>query len=445
MIAYTQNDRARGHSLLDAVIKREPANARALLLKTSFLQGENKLTEARDSAAAAVKANPNMAVGHYMLGVLQDRLRQRKEAIASFSEVLRLNPRAAAAQVYLSRLNLQEGTADAAITYAESALANAPGNPEARASLIRGLIGKRDTARAEQEVAILLKQFPKAGLVHAFDGAIKMQKQDLNGARAAYERALSLSPESLEVLAGITDLDLAQNRAAEARARLDSRLAAVPDSPDLLQMSARVYAVQRDLGRAEAALRRLIQIDATSIRAYEMLARVLMTAGKLEAARTEFDQIAKRDAKNVAAQTMAAMIVHSQNKTGDAKKRYESIVNADPTAAVAANNLAWIYAEEGQNLDEALRLAQGAARRLPDNPEVNDTIGWIYYKKELPGLAIPAFEQSVEKDPANASYHYHLALALSRSGDATRARAAVQQALKLKPDYVEAQKLLSTL
>ena len=79
-----------------------------------------------------MKANPNSVAAHYALGALQERLRQRKEAIASFNEVLRLNPRAAAAQVYLSRLTLQEGTADGAVTYAEGALANAPGNPEAQ-------------------------------------------------------------------------------------------------------------------------------------------------------------------------------------------------------------------------------------------------------------------------------------------------------------------------
>jgi predicted Zn-dependent protease len=176
-----------------------------------------------------------------------------------------------------------------------------------------------------------------------------------------------------------------------------------------------------------------------------MLAGVLVAAGKLDAARVEFDQMAKRDAKNVAAQTMAAMIVHGQNKVADARARYEAIVNADPTASVAANNLAWIYAEEGQKLDEALRLAQGALTRLPDNPEVNDTIGWIYVKKELPALAVPAFEKSLEKAPDNASYHYHLALALSKAGDNGRARAAAQQALKLKPDYDEAKKLLASL
>ncbi len=231
----------------------------------------------------------------------------------------------------------------------------------------------------------------------------------------------------------------------QARARIETLLAAQPNNPDLTMLAAQVYGAQKDMGRAETMLRRTIQYDPSSTRAYGMLATVLMSTGKLDAARAEFDQMSQRDPKNIAAQTMAAMIVHSQNKTGDAKKRYETIINADPTAAVAANNLAWIYAEEGEKLDEALRLAQSAATKLPENPEVSDTIGWIYYKKELPALAVPAFERSVEKAPDNASYHYHLALALSRSGDNARARAAVQEALKLKPDYAEARKLLSSL
>jgi len=51
--------------------------------------------------------------------------------------------------------------------------------------------------------------------------------------------------------------------------------------------------------------------------------------------------------------------------------------------------------------------------------------------------------KSVEKSPDNASYHYHLALALSKAGSAQRARQAAEQAIKLKPDYAEAQKLLA--
>ena len=444
-IAYGQNDKARGHRLIDGVIQRDAGSSRALLVKSAFLVIEKKLPEARDRAQAAVKADPQSTAAHYALGTLQEQLRQRKEAIASFSEVLRLNPRAAAAQVYLSRLNLQEGTPDAAVTFAEGALASAPNNPEARASLIRGLIARRDTARAEQEIATLMKQFPNVGLVYALQGAARLQRNDVTGARTSYEKALSLTPDSIEALAGLTSVDLSQNKAPQARARVEARLAADPNRPELMILSAQVYGAQKDLARAETTLRRAIQVDPASTRAYTMLAGVLLASGKLEAARAEFDQIAQRDAKNIAAQTMAAMIVHSQNKTADAKKRYETIINTNPTAAVAANNLAWIYAEEGTRLDEALRLAQSAATRLPDNAEVSDTIGWIYYKKELPALAISAFERSVEKSPDNASYHYHLALALSKSGDNARARVAAQQALKLKPDYADAQKLLSSL
>jgi len=209
--------------------------------------------------------------------------------------------------------------------------------------------------------------------------------------------------------------------------------------------AAQVYGTQKDLGLAEATMRRAIQVDPSSTRAYTMLAGILLASGKMDAARAEFDQMAQRDPKNVAAKTMAAMIVHSQNKTADAKKRYQAIIEADPTAAVAANNLAWIYAEEGERLDDALRLAQSASARLPDNPEVNDTLGWIYVKRELPAMAIPAFQKSVEKDPGNASYHYHLAMAFSKSGEPTKARQSAQQALKLKPDYAEAQQLLAQL
>jgi tetratricopeptide (TPR) repeat protein len=311
--------------------------------------------------------------------------------------------------------------------------------------LIRGLLVRRDVTRAEQELALLLKQYPNVGVVHALDGSLRLQKRDLAGARRSFERAQSLLPVSLEALAGLVTVDMLENKVPQARGRVEARLATEPNSPQLKTLAARIYASQKDYGRAETELRQAIQLDSNTLGAYTMLAQVLLAAGKLEAARVEFDEMARRNDKNLAAQTMAAMIVHSQNNLADARKRYEQIVNADASAAVAANNLAWIYAEEGDKLDEALRLAQSAAVRLPENAEVQDTIGWIYYKQELPTLAIPRFEISVEKSPDNASYHYHLALALSKSGDIQRARGSAQQALKLKPDYAEAQKLLASL
>lgn len=442
-ISYAANDRPKAHSLVDGLIAREPNNVQARMVKGGWLLQEGKGEDALSQAQAAVKIDNRRADAHFFLGSVYEQLRRRKEAIGEFSETLRLNPRAAAAQLRLSRLNLAEGSPDSAVTFAEGALSNSPGNADARVSLVRGLLAKRDVSRAQAEVAALLKQYPQAGLVHALNGNVKLQQKDVTGARLEFEKALSLTPTSIDGLAGLTAVDLIQKKVPEARQRIDARLAAEPKRVDLLVLASQVYMSQRDFAKAESSLRTAIQADPSALRPYSMLAATLVAAGKLDAARVEFDQMVQRDPKAIGPATMAAMIVHSQNKTDEAKKRYETIVGANPGAAVAANNLAWIYAEEGDKLDDALRLAQSAAARLPENPEVQDTIGWIYYKKELPALAVPAFEKSVEKAPENPTYHYHLALALAKAGDTQRARQAVAQAIKLKPDYPEAQKLLA--
>ena len=132
---------------------------------------------------------------------------------------------------------------------------------------------------------------------------------------------------------------------------------------------------------------------------------------------------------------MVGMILQMQGRHEEAQKRYETVVQIDPGAAVAANNLAWLYAERGGNMDVALQLAQTAKSKLTDQPEVNDTLGWIYYKRGIAELAIPPFQESIAKDPKNPVYHYHLGLALKLRGDKVKAREALSQALKLSPNF----------
>ena len=116
---------------------------------------------------------------------------------------------------------------------------------------------------------------------------------------------------------------------------------------------------------------------------------------------------------------MLAMLYHIDNKLTEAEKAYEATLAVDGHAAVAANNLAWLYLESNRNLDQALQLAQTAKAALPDEPNVNDTLGWAYYKKALYPQALEALQHSVEKDPTNVSAQYHLGLTsvrLSRHG-----------------------------
>ena len=87
---------------------------------------------------------------------------------------------------------------------------------------------------------------------------------------------------------------------------------------------------------------------------------------------------------------MVAMVLEQQGKVPEAEKEYQRVLSVESNAAVAANNLAWLYVSSNRKLDEALQLAQTALQQLPDEPNIHDTLGWIYYRKNMAAAAIPA-------------------------------------------------------
>ena len=115
---------------------------------------------------------------------------------------------------------------------------------------------------------------------------------------------------------------------------------------------------------------------------------------------------------------MVGLIYQMQKRNDEARQAFERAVALDPKAPIAANNLAWIYAESGGNLDVALQHAQAAYAASPNSATTADTLGWIYLKKELYPFAIKTLGRAVELDPSNPTLHYHLGLAYARSGDA---------------------------
>jgi Flp pilus assembly protein TadD len=69
----------------------------------------------------------------------------------------------------------------------------------------------------------------------------------------------------------------------------------------------------------------------------------------------------------------------------------------------------------------------------------------VYYKRDLANLAVEPLELSVEANPANPLYRYHLGLAYLKAGDRGKARASLEQALKMKLDSVEAEQARKAL
>ena len=444
-LEYVAGRHARAHVMIDEALAREPKNVGVQMMKGRWLLAERKIDQARQHAGAAVQADPNAAGAHYLLGVIQATQLDHEAAGNSFREVLRLNPRAAVAQLALSEMELLRGRAAAAMELAEGVLQTIPGHPYARLTIVRALIDQRQLTRAETELRTLRADYPTVAAIRVTEGALLTAQGQLALARQSYEHALQLDATSIDGIKGLTTVDLAEKRIAAARARIDAQVAAHPERVDLLLLGSQVYVADRDVANAERVLRRAIEIAPLQIEGYTRLAGVYLVQGKLDAAKQEFDQLTRRDPKNVMAHTMSALIVHAQNNLAEAKRRYEDIVEIDGKAAVALNNLAWIYAEEKTDLDRALHLAERAAQLLPRSAEAQDTLGWVYFQKELPALAIAPFERSAQLAPENASYRYHLGLAYLKSGDRESARRAFEQALRLDPSSAQSREIQKSL
>jgi tetratricopeptide (TPR) repeat protein len=430
---YAAGRTAEAHKRLDAVFARVPKHAPALVMKTQWLTTENKLDEALEHGRAATVADPQSAAAHFALAVVHDRRREMADATKSYNEVLRLNPRAVAAQVELSRLSLTSGDKTGALRYAEGARQAEPSSAEARVALSRSLIAAGNLTRAEAEIAELLKGAPNAAVVHAVNGTLQAGKKNVAAARSAFERALELSPGFLEALGGLTYLDLAAKNPAGAIARLDAEIIKQPASAPLFALLARAHGAAGDEARVEQALRRAVSVDPRFTSGYTMLAQLYIKQRRIDEARAEFEGIVKRNPSDVGSRTLVGMLLESQGRVDDARKSYEATVNGPGNAPIAANNLAFIYAEQGINLDVALQLATSAKQRMPNDPSVDDTLGWIYYKKDIPSLALRPLQNSLRNRPDVAEVLYHLGMTYARLGDKPKARETLERALKLDP------------
>lgn len=446
-IDYAAGLKQEAQQAIDAVLARDSKNSAAHILKARLLLAEGKAPDALRHGRTAVTLNPQSAPAHYTLGVIQEALQDPAAAAMSFTEVLKINPRAADAQTRLAALHLAAGKPAASVSLAEAAALNAPGNRDAQVLLIQGRLATGDISRAEADGRELVARHGDWAPAHVAFATALLRKGDFASAEKEFERALQLQPADLDALQGLVAVMVNTRRIDEGRRLLNAQAAAHPQNAGLVVLLAELDLQQRDLAAAERNYLRAIETDRDHLNAYSRLARLYAHQRRLPEATQKYQEIAKRQPRNVMANTMVGLLSQIQNRPADARKHYERVLEIDPRAAVAANNLAWHYAEEGMNLDEALNLATTAKQELPDNAGVTDTLGWVYYKKNMPAQAILAFDEAIKSDPRNAVYHYHAGLAYLQAGDHPKARQALNEALKLPGfrDHDAARKALASI
>src|SRR5262249_18286251 len=156
--------------------------------------------------------------------------------------------------------------------------------------------------------------------------------------------------------------------------------------------------------------------------------------GRTDEALKKLDEMTKKNPFHASAYGAKGFIYQTQDKLEEAKQSYAQALKINPNDDSAANNYAYILAEQGRDLDTALEWAQMARKKQPEKPDNANTLGWVHYKLGHYILARDQLEFAVSKQPDNPAFQYHLALIYKETKQIAQAQAALRTAIRSPND-----------
>jgi tetratricopeptide (TPR) repeat protein len=301
-------------------------------------------------------------------------------------------------------------------------------------------LGKPDAGRAVLQQVLARPDAPA-------DAAIEFARREgpanFGAAQAALVAARIREPEDPRLLESLVQLQLATGHAEQALTALDATVQAGNARPRELLLRAKVLVSTGALDRAEKDVLRAIEAAPMLPGAIELLFEIYQRQGKLAEAQRSFEEAEAAGVLHSGARLLLGRLYLSQGEIVKAQKAFERVVAEQPDLASARNDLAFVLAERGQQLDRALELALGVQQALPDNPAAIDTLGYVYYRAGRHDAALAELQRAIQlaearPGPVSPVYAYHLGLVLQALDRKDEAASAFQRSLASGEDFPNA-------
>ncbi len=462
----------------DEILKKDQHDRQALLLRARVRAQTGQSTDlqaAVEDLKEVLVQEPNSRAGLYFMAQANFNLGNIDQARGFAGDLERNYPDYLPAKLLQVQINLAQGDAKAAqrlsselIDRINQTAPDRQNSPQmlaeirAKAYLARGSaeVEQRNTVSARKDFMLARDAAPRDTYPYISLAGVALAENKKDEAIGFYENALALESTNFNALNGLILLYARNNEIAKAHTRIDQVLNAYPTNASLHYLKAQAYGFEHNSAQVEAELRRTLDLDPNYIAAYSSLGALFINTNQQDRAIAEYQKILERRPDNATAYTVIGMLNDSQQKYDAAADSYRKALGKDQNSVIAANNLAWLYAVNGNgNLDEAVRLAQGVVQKNPGIPGFVDTLGWVYYKKGLYGAAVEQLQKAVALDERASktgasspapNYHYHLGMALKARGDKEAARRELEQAVRLNEkapfaEVGEARSILASL
>jgi tetratricopeptide (TPR) repeat protein len=440
----TVGKKQEANQLIAAILKDNPKDNDAIAMRAALMLttgDRQQINLAATDLQALVSKNPQNHLLQFNLARALIAKGDIEGARLHLEEAVKIRTDFIAAREILSRIYLAKNDPSKALKAAEEIIAFDRNNLQAHLTRSSALLALNDRDKARDELDFIGKVYPQNPEARYQVGFLAFQDKDYKKAEQVFGDLYKANPGDQRGLVGVTETMVAEGRLPDAIKESEKAMLREPERRDLKLFLANLLKRAERYDEAINLYQGLLNKEPKNPDLLFKTGETLRLKGDLNAAMDNFRKCSQAAPSDTMCLMLLAMILQGTGRDDQSKPIYEQILKVDPDHAIALNNLAYIKAQEGVDLDQALTMAQRAVQRAPAALDLSDTLGWIYIKKNLSENAATIFKDLVQKDPNNSTFHYHYGMALAQKGDKVSARKEFDAALHHSPSKDEEQKI----
>ena len=402
---------------------------------------------------------PKTADDYYQLGLYYLSAKRLQEANEHFRKALKLDPKHVYSMIGLSAGAFNLGDTESATVYANMAIQAQPDKPEVRNAIgeiwMTGANNPKYQSEAEAKFreAISLNSGFIPSRINLARLYMSMGKKD--DSEREYKAAVSAQPKNPAVRQELTLFYLNTGAIDNAMSEAKSIVAIDPQNPVYHNGLGEIYLRKGMIDEAEKEFLQAIKIEPKYAPGYKNLGNIQYAKGSPDKAIEEVSKALSYAPDYGDAYSMLGDIYIARGMYQKALEQYKKALDDKAIRKLSLlslistyNNMAYIYAEQEGNLEQALSYAQKAKQVAPKQPDILDTLGWVQYKRGNYKEALPNLKAAADGSPNNPTIRYHLGLVYHKLGIKDQAIAELKKSLSISDKFGEAddaKRLLSEL
>lgn len=454
---------------IDTLEKKLPNSPVTHTMRGNVLFGKNDLSNARKSFEKALSIDPAFFPAAASLAELDIRDKKPEDARKRYERVLDKDKNNLQAMMALAELAAMSKQEKDYVSWLEKAATAHPKALSPRESLVRYHLARKEPQKALAIANEAVNANPDNPAALDLLGSVQMAIDDKASATSTFTRLAQKTDQSPDALLRLALAQVSANKLADARTTLQQALKIKPDhQPSLdalirLEMKdnkpeksmqiarqAQVQLPKSPLGfEREGDIHLYQKHPELAVKSYEKalaisadpnglvkLHRAQTLAGNTLAADQILNDWIKQHPADLVVRAYAAEYYSANGRNKEAIAQYQTILQQAPQNPIALNNLAGLYQRVADG--RALPTAEQAFKLAPENPAIQDTLGWILVEQGQAGRGLDLLRKASAKAPKNVGIRYHYAIALVRTGDKAQARKELESLLKDAPASPEA-------